>query len=327
MTIAIGTRDICCAALELSKTNWVRAFAVPGDTKATVHKIKAGEVGRLMSILNDGGAKAERELGRPFQIVLCYEVGYDGFWLARLLIARGVRAIVFDPASFLMPRRGRRAKTDRLDAEGITRTLRTWLSGDRGVAREVRRSFFGGVVVITAGFESLPADRRRLILARMRAFDKFNEDNDPHGEHDFGLIEEGDVSCFRRIDLYEGSDVKLYSIAEPLLVSSLPEAGRRFRCVRSWPCASAHRLVSGESASALVPQSLFTYAESPKAQVAKRVVKCLNPGNGVRAVVGHQTFLEGLGDPRRGSRRSRLGRESPKPGGMRRQRTRSVRDF
>ena len=30
------------------------------------------------------------------------------------------------------------AKTDRLDAEGMTRTLRTWLSGDRAVAREVR---------------------------------------------------------------------------------------------------------------------------------------------------------------------------------------------
>ena len=36
-----------------------------------------------------------------------------------------------------MPRRGRRAKTDRLDAEGMTRMLRVWLSGDREVAREV----------------------------------------------------------------------------------------------------------------------------------------------------------------------------------------------
>jgi transposase len=69
---------------------------------------------------------------------VCYEVGYDGFWLARLLIAKGIRTIVFDPASFLMPRRGRRAKTDRLDAEGMTRTLRTWLSGDREVARDVQ---------------------------------------------------------------------------------------------------------------------------------------------------------------------------------------------
>ena len=44
-----------------------------------------------------------------------------------------------------------------------------------------RRSFVGGVVVVTAGLESLPAERRGLILAKVRAFDQFNEDNDPHG--------------------------------------------------------------------------------------------------------------------------------------------------
>jgi transposase len=138
MTTNIDTRDVCCAALELSKTSWVCAFADPGDSQAVIHKIKAGDFDRLMGILNGSRAKAERQLGRPLQIVLCYEVGYDGFWLARLLIARGISTIVFDPASFLMPRRGRRAKTDRLDAEGMTRTLRTWLSGDREVARDVQ---------------------------------------------------------------------------------------------------------------------------------------------------------------------------------------------
>jgi transposase len=138
MTTNFDTRDVCCVALELSKTSWVCAFSAPGDNKAVVHKIKAGEVDRLIGILNSGKAKAERQLSRPLQTVLCYEVGYDGFWLARLLIGRGIRTVVFDPASFLMPRRGRRAKTDRLDAEGMTRTLRNWLSGDREVARDVR---------------------------------------------------------------------------------------------------------------------------------------------------------------------------------------------
>ena len=66
-----------------------------------------------------------------------------------------------------------------------------------------RRSFVGGTVVVTAGFESLSSDSRRLILARIRAFDNFNEDNDPHGEHDFGLIEDGDVRCFWKIDYYD----------------------------------------------------------------------------------------------------------------------------
>jgi len=66
-----------------------------------------------------------------------------------------------------------------------------------------RRSFIGGVVVVTAGIEALPTDQRGLILARVRAFDQFNEDNDPHGEHDFGLIEDDDLRCFWKIDYYD----------------------------------------------------------------------------------------------------------------------------
>ncbi|MBV8746097.1 MAG: transposase [Xanthobacteraceae bacterium] len=135
---ATETNDTCCVAIELSKVSWVCAFSAPGQSTAVVQKIKAGATDNLFSILDGWKAKAERQLGRPLQIVVCYEVGYDGFWLARLLTARGIRTIVFDPASFLMPRRGRRAKTDRLDAEGMTRTLRTWLSGDRQVARDVQ---------------------------------------------------------------------------------------------------------------------------------------------------------------------------------------------
>jgi len=74
----------------------------------------------------------------------------------------------------------------------------------------LRRFFIGGVVVVTAGFESLPADRRRLILAKVRAFDQFDEDNDPHGEHDFGLVEDDDVRCFWKIDYYD-RDMELLS--------------------------------------------------------------------------------------------------------------------
>jgi Protein of unknown function (DUF3768) len=73
-----------------------------------------------------------------------------------------------------------------------------------------RRSFVGGTVVVTAGFESLSSDSRRLILARTRAFDNFNEDNDPHGEHDFGLIEDGDVRCIWKVDYYD-TDMELMS--------------------------------------------------------------------------------------------------------------------
>jgi hypothetical protein len=73
-----------------------------------------------------------------------------------------------------------------------------------------RRSFVGGTIVVTAGFQSLSGERRHSILARIRAFDNFNEDNDPHGEHDFGLIEDGDVRCFWKIDYYD-TDMDLMS--------------------------------------------------------------------------------------------------------------------
>jgi hypothetical protein len=73
-----------------------------------------------------------------------------------------------------------------------------------------RRSFVGGVVVVTAGFESLPPDRRCAILRKVRAFDQFNADNDPHGEHDFGLIEDGGARYFWKIEYYD-RDMELMS--------------------------------------------------------------------------------------------------------------------
>src|SRR5208337_3200774 len=134
-----------------------------------------------------------------------------------------------------------------------------------------RRTFVGGMVMITAGVEAMPRDQRRALLAKVRAFETFSDDNDPHGEHDFGAVDEAGVRCFWKIDLYEATKVKRYFIAKPLS-SPLPGCGRRSRCVRSWPCAPAHRLVSGESACALFPQSIFTFAESPKAQMADQTI-------------------------------------------------------
>jgi Protein of unknown function (DUF3768) len=59
-----------------------------------------------------------------------------------------------------------------------------------------RRTFVGGMVMITAGVEAMPVEQRRSLLAKVRAFDAFTDDNDPHGEHDFGAVDEGGVRCF-----------------------------------------------------------------------------------------------------------------------------------
>ena len=54
-----------------------------------------------------------------------------------------------------------------------------------------RRTFVGGMVMITAGVEALPVEQCRSLLQQVRAFDALTDDNDPHGEHDFGAIERG----------------------------------------------------------------------------------------------------------------------------------------
>ena len=66
-----------------------------------------------------------------------------------------------------------------------------------------RRTFVGGAVMITAGVEALPLDQRRSLLAKVRAFDAFSEDNDPHAEHDFGAVDEAGAKFFWKLDYYD----------------------------------------------------------------------------------------------------------------------------
>jgi len=40
-------------------------------------------------------------------------------------------------------------------------------------------------------------------LVTLRGFDDFGPDNDPHGEHDFGLIEVGGQRIMFKIDYYD----------------------------------------------------------------------------------------------------------------------------
>jgi transposase len=61
--------------------------------------------------------------GQAPSIVLCYEVGYDAFWLARFLKARGIECLVVDASSVQVNRRARRAKTDRIDVGVLLRAL------------------------------------------------------------------------------------------------------------------------------------------------------------------------------------------------------------
>jgi transposase len=63
------------------------------------------------------------------RLLVCYEAGYDGFWLARSLVAEGIDCRVLDPASLQVNRRARRVKTDRID---VLMLLRALIAIDRG---------------------------------------------------------------------------------------------------------------------------------------------------------------------------------------------------
>jgi transposase len=125
-------------AVELSLSSWLVAVRLPGTDKARLHRIDGGNATALLTLIKDIQTRAATKLGRTAEIACCFEAGRDGFWLHRLLTTHGVDAYVLEPTSVLVNRRARRAKTDRLDAEGMLRVLATWLGGDHQVCSMVR---------------------------------------------------------------------------------------------------------------------------------------------------------------------------------------------
>ena len=67
---------------------------------------------------------------------------------------------------------------------------------------ELRRTFFGGKVVMTDGVAAIPEGDLAELLERVRRFGEFTKDNDPHGEHDFGTIDLAGQSYFFKVDYY-----------------------------------------------------------------------------------------------------------------------------
>src|SRR5579862_5174954 len=65
-----------------------------------------------------------------------------------------------------------------------------------------RQTFNGGRVVVTEGVDALSAQIKAEVLQQVRDFDRFDRENDPHGEHDFGSYEMAGERFFFKIDYY-----------------------------------------------------------------------------------------------------------------------------
>ena len=137
VTPSMGEGSTVYVAVELSDKSWVVGIGLPADPgKVGMHVLRPGDADGLVAKIDQACARAG---GSP-RVLLTYEAGYEGFWLARRLgmQAPQIDVVVCDPASLEVVRKAKRAKTDRIDARRMVRALRAWDSGEAEALSVVR---------------------------------------------------------------------------------------------------------------------------------------------------------------------------------------------
>nr|CCD31952.1 Transposase, IS116/IS110/IS902 family protein [Methylocystis sp. SC2] len=130
-TAAFDQDRTLVVVVEMSQSTWLVTGLLPGLERQPLKKLNP-DPDYLLTLVRrwcDDCCSAGREIER---LVVAYEAGRDGFWLARWLVARGVEAHVIHSSSVAVSRDRRRAKTDRLDAALLQRVLLGWLRGEPG---------------------------------------------------------------------------------------------------------------------------------------------------------------------------------------------------
>jgi transposase len=122
--------------VELSEASWLVAGLVPAIDRQPLKK-QEPDPRALLRLLERWRAEAAKTGRMIERIVLAFEAGRDGFWLARWLRARGIEVYVIHSTSVAVSREHRRAKTDRLDTGMLMRVFLGWLRGERGHCRMV----------------------------------------------------------------------------------------------------------------------------------------------------------------------------------------------
>ena len=123
-------------ALELASREWLLTMSTGPEAKRRRGRVRAGDREGIERALRE--AKERFGLAADAAVRSCYEAGRDGFWPARLLTTLDVETRVVDSSSIEVPRRARRAKTDRLDGEKLLRLLLRYWGGEREVWSVVR---------------------------------------------------------------------------------------------------------------------------------------------------------------------------------------------
>lgn len=127
-------------SLELSVGSWKVAFHDGCRQRPRVVTLQAEEPMARVAELREAVAAVFDLWGLlpATRILVGYEAGQEGFWLARVLPELGYEVLVMDPASIPVKRQARARKTDRLDAIALVRLLRRWLLGEVDAFSRVR---------------------------------------------------------------------------------------------------------------------------------------------------------------------------------------------
>ena len=68
-----------------------------------------------------------------------------------------------------------------------------------------RKTGIGGRIMLTISIRELGERAVQEVIKKIRNFSDFNENNDPHGEHDFGSITHNGVKVIWKVDYYDRS--------------------------------------------------------------------------------------------------------------------------
>jgi transposase len=127
--VAFEQDSTLVAVIELSLKTWLVAGLVPGLARQPLKK-QSADPEALLALLHRWRAEAIKSGRKIDRIVVAFEAGRDGFWLARWLRTREIEAYVIHPTSIPVSREHRRAKSDRLDTELLMRAVLGWLRGE-----------------------------------------------------------------------------------------------------------------------------------------------------------------------------------------------------
>jgi transposase len=127
--VAFEQSSTMAIVVDMSQSSWLVAGVVPGLDRRPLKKVDPNPA-TLLRLLEGWRDQAVRSGQLVSRIVLAFEAGRDGFWLARWLRARDIESYVIHSTSVAVSREHRRAKTDRLDTEMLIRVFLGWLRGE-----------------------------------------------------------------------------------------------------------------------------------------------------------------------------------------------------